>query len=74
MPPARPLGKESSGQWSVSLVEGKGGWWEGGRWELAVSDCWWTCPEEPGLTGQTGLWYTVQNLLGLEACDMLEPG
>ena len=53
MPPARPLGKESSGQWNFSLlVEGRGGWWEGGGWELAVSDCGWTCQEEPGLSSQ----------------------
>ena len=75
MPPARPLGKESSGQWNFSLlVEGRGGWWEGGGWELAVSDCGWTCQEEPGLSSQPGLRYTVWNVVGLETCDMLEPG
>ena len=60
MPPARSLGKESSGQWSFSLlVEGRGGWWEGGGWKLAVSDCGWTRQEEPGSSRQLGLQYTV---------------
>lgn len=72
VPPARPLGKERSGCWNFSLAEGKGRWWEGSGWELAIGDCVWTCQEEPGLSGQTGL--RVYSIKPGRACDASEPG
>lgn len=57
-PPARPLGTDSSGCWNFSLVaEGEGGWWEGGRPELAVDGYGrlWVDMARGGSPGETGL-------------------